>query len=124
MLTPAAMGIQRLFTQESLDQLQALPAAVRIEPDVARYAVNLARATREHHALDIGISPRATTMLVAAARAMAACDGRDYTIPDDIKNLFHAVVSHRVNLSASAEMDGLAVKDVLNELLQRVPAPR
>ena len=118
------MGITPLLRLEHIAALQQLPARVRVDEDIARYAVALAQATRRHDAFLVGISPRATTMLVAAARAAALCEGRDYTIPDDVKSLFVAVVRHRVVLSASAEMEGLVVESVLEELLQSVAIPR
>lgn len=117
-------GVQPVLNLEGVAMLQTLPARVRIEQDVAKYAVELGRATRDHRALTIGISPRATTMLVAAARAAAICEGRDFTIPDDIKSIFTSVVRHRVILSSSAEMEGLDIQDVLSEILQSVPVPR
>jgi MoxR-like ATPase len=63
-------------------------------------------------------------MLAAAARAHAACDGRQYCLPDDAKRLFCPVARHRVLLSASAEMEGTSADTILEEVLRQVPAPR
>lgn len=110
--------------QSAVAALQGLPAQVRIEPDVAKYAVQLARATREHEALTVGISPRAAIMLTAAARGAAVADGRNYLLPDDIKSLFLETVRHRVILAPGAEMEGLTVPEVVREIQEQVPAPK
>jgi MoxR-like ATPase len=118
------IGVQMLFNREQIAQLQQIPAQIRVDPDLARYAVELARATRTHRALALGISPRATTMLVAAARAAALFDNRNFVIPDDIKEIFPHIVCHRLLLSSGAEMEGLVLGDIIAEILQSVPIPR
>jgi MoxR-like ATPase len=97
---------------------------IRVEQNIAEYAVLLARATRSHEALAIGLSPRASTLLVAAARAAAACEGRDFVVPDDLKSLFMPLARHRVTLAPAAEMEGVELGSVLGEILGQVPAPR
>jgi MoxR-like ATPase len=118
------LGIAPILSPQDLDALRAVPAAVRMEPNVAGYAVLLARATREHEALSVGLSPRASTMLAAAARAQAACEGRDYTLPDDVKQLFAPVARHRVTRTPTAEMEGRDLDSILEEVVSRVQAPR
>jgi MoxR-like ATPase len=63
-------------------------------------------------------------MLAAAARANAACDGRDYAVPDDVKELLVPLARHRVLLEPEAEMDGVTAEDVIREIASTVPAPR
>jgi MoxR-like ATPase len=119
-----ALGIHPILTPAEVDALRQVPTAVRMEPNVAGYAVLLARATREHEALAVGLSPRASTMLAAAARANAACEGRDYTLPDDVKELFTSVARHRVIRTPTAEMEGRELDAILEEVVSRVQAPR
>ena len=119
-----AMGLQPFLSGEHVDAYQEVVPTIRLEEDVARYVVSLARATREHPSLDVGISPRAAAMIAAAGRANAACDGRDFTIPDDIKAMFLPAARHRVVLSPAAEMEDVAADDVLMQILQQIPAPR
>jgi MoxR-like ATPase len=69
------------------------------------------------------VSPRASLYLLKAARAMAACRGRDYVVPDDIKDLSVPVLAHRILLSPEAQMRGASAEDVLESLLGRVPIP-
>ncbi|KZE17129.1 AAA family ATPase [Sphingomonas hankookensis] len=97
---------------------------VRLVDEVIDYIVRLIRATREHGDLSSGASPRAASALAAAARAGAALDGRDYVIPDDVKELAPALLRHRLILSPSAEIDGRRVDDVVASLIASVEAPR
>jgi MoxR-like ATPase len=88
-----------------------------------RYIVDLAEATRRHPDVYLGASPRAAIMLLRATRAMAASDGRDYAIPDDIKALTIPVLAHRLIVSADAAMSGRDAGTVLAETLDEVPVP-
>lgn len=87
------------------------------------YVVDLAAATRSHPALRLGMSPRAALALQGAARTLAASDGRDFVIPDDIKSLFTPVVEHRLVLSPDAAVTGVEVSEVLHDILRAVPVP-
>jgi MoxR-like ATPase len=87
------------------------------------YFIDLAAATRSHPALALGMSPRATLALQAAARTLAASEGRDYVIPDDIKTLFVPVVEHRLVLSPEAVVSGIELREVLSDILRAVPVP-
>ncbi len=99
-------------------------AAVRLADDVADYVVALVRATRVTPDLALGASPRAAVMLGVAARAQAALEGRDYTIPDDVKLLAAPLLRHRVALSAAAAIEGKPVDAVVRQLIDEVAAPR
>ncbi len=119
-----AIGLQPFLSGEHIDNYQTVVPTIRLEEDVARYVVSLARATREHPSLEVGISPRAAAMIAAAGRANAACEGRDFAIPDDIKTMFIPASRHRVVLSPAAEMEDVTSDDVLLQILQQIPAPR
>ncbi len=119
-----ALGVSTVLDPAQVDALRDAPATVHFEPRIAEYAVGLARATRQHPSLAVGISPRAATMLSAAARAAALCAGRDFALPDDVKALFIALAHHRVVLTPSAEMEGLRVASVLEEILGQIAPPR
>ena len=96
---------------------------VHASPALRGYVVDLASATRGHAALALGMSPRATLALQAAARTLAASEGRDYVIPDDVKVLFGPVVEHRLVLSPEAVVSGLELREVLGDVLRAVPVP-
>ena len=88
-----------------------------------RYVVDIVRATREHPAVELGASPRASLALLRASRALAGAVGRDYVIPDDVKLLVQPVLAHRIILTPEAQMADRTPADVLDELLTSVPIP-
>jgi MoxR-like ATPase len=96
---------------------------VYVADALRRYIVELAEATRRHPDVYLGASPRAAIMLLRATRAMAASDGRDYAIPDDIKALAIPVLTHRLIVSADAAMSGRDAGTVIAEALDEVPVP-
>ena len=108
---------------QELVALSARLPGIHVEDAVARYAVALVRATRDHAAFDLGPSPRATLALFRAARAYAAIDGRDYVRPDDLKTLAQPVLGHRLLLSSNTRLRGRTADDVLEEILAEVPVP-
>jgi MoxR-like ATPase len=91
---------------------------------VLDYAVRLARATRTWPGLILGAGPRASIALVRGGRARALLRGGDFVLPDDIKGCALAVLRHRVRLAPELDIEGLAVDQVLQQLLDQVPAPR
>ena len=101
---------------------EQLPA-IHVEEEVARYAVRLARATREHAAFDLGASPRGSIALFLASRALAAIEGRDYVRPDDIKRLALPALTHRLVLTSQTRLRGRTAEDVLSEILRELPVP-
>lgn len=97
---------------------------VRVEQSLLAYIVEVSRQTRTSPALSLGASPRATVCLMAAAKAAAAMDGRDYIIPDDVKAVAVPVLRHRVILKPDAELEGLTADHVLSDLLRVVEVPK
>ena len=102
-----------------IDAAKVLHAA---EP-LQRYIVELVRATRDHPAVELGASPRAALALLRSSRAMAASEGRDYVVPDDVKDLAQPVLAHRLILSPEASMADRSAADIIDELLASVPIP-
>ncbi|MGH2752004.1 MAG: AAA family ATPase [Actinomycetota bacterium] len=96
---------------------------VHVAPTLRHYIVELAESTRDHSDVYLGASPRASLYLLKAARALAASRGREYVVPDDIKDLVIPVLAHRILLSPEAQMRGADAEDVLESLLGRVPIP-
>jgi MoxR-like ATPase len=96
---------------------------VHVSPEVRRYAVTLVAATRSSPVLRLGASPRATLHLVRAARAMAALDGRDYVLPDDVQGLAVPVLAHRLLATAEAQIGRRSTEDIVTDLVARVPLP-
>ncbi|WP_374202768.1 AAA family ATPase [Amycolatopsis sp. GM8] len=106
--------------------LQAAVAQVRaahIDRAIVEYAAKLAAATREHVALRYGASPRGSIALVRAAQAVAATHGRAFVTPDDVKEVAHPVLEHRLILTSDAELNQRRPADVVDEVLAATPAP-
>jgi MoxR-like ATPase len=96
---------------------------VHVAPSIRRYIVDIVEATRRHSDMYLGASPRASIMILRAARAMAAADKRDYVIPDDVKALAVPALAHRIIVTADAVMSGRSPQVILQEILTEVPVP-
>jgi len=118
------LGIAPACALPEILEARALLAEVRLEDPVAAYVVDLARATRSHPDLQVGASPRAAVQLATASRAVAALEGRDYVIPDDVKSLAPHLLRHRVVVAPGAEMEGRDADRIVEALLDQVEAPR
>jgi MoxR-like ATPase len=98
-------------------------AAVHCDPAVKDYAVRLVRRTRQHPDVSLGASPRGSLGLFHASQANAAVAGRDYVIPDDVKELAPLVLNHRIMLRPNAELRGVTSNSVIDEVLDSEPVP-
>lgn len=107
----------------ALPRLQAQVRDIHVDGSLRDYIVNLAQATRQHHDLALGASPRASLALYRAAQAYAALAGRDYVLPDDIKQHVHQALIHRITLTPDFWMQRRAAEDMLNEVLRSVSVP-
>jgi MoxR-like ATPase len=107
-----------------LDQLRAATARVRVTEAVSNYIVSLVRQMRQHAAVWVGAGPRGTLALLAASRALAALEERDFVLPEDVKTLAGPVLEHRMLLRPEFEMEGLERREVINAVLEAVEVPR
>jgi len=120
---PAA-GIRPVAGPGELAAARAAAARVRLSPEVAGYIVDICRATRFSPSLQLGVSPRGATALLATSRAWAFLSRRDYVTPDDVKALARPTFRHRVILRPEAELEGATADGVLDGVLGSVPVPR
>ena len=97
--------------------------AVQVAEPIANYILAVVRATREHPALDLGASPRAALALFRACQALAATSGRSFVLPDDVKQLSQAVLTHRLVVTAQSRLHGQDAALILDEILERTPVP-
>ena len=97
---------------------------VNVEPSVQAYLVSLVRRTREHPGLLWGASPRASVALLLAGKSLAAMRGRDFVTPDDVRDVVHPSLRHRVLLKSEAEIEGVTPDSVLEEIISVVEVPR
>ncbi len=96
---------------------------VRASDDLCRYVVDLAAATRNHPDLRLGVSPRGALTLLHAAKARAACHGRGYVVPEDVKALATSVLAHRIVPTTAAQVSRTTTTDVVEQLLAEVEIP-
>lgn len=115
-LEPAATG-------EEVLQAQRAVRKVHVSPAVEGYVVSLIRATREHEAIELGASPRATLALYRTAQASAAAAGRAFVLPDDVKRMAGPVLAHRIILSTRTRLRGRGNAAILQEVIDSVPVP-
>jgi len=116
--------LRTLLQAKDLLALQKIASDLPLDEQVLDYAVRLARATRTWPGLALGAGPRASIALVRGGRARALLRCGDFVLPDDIKGCALAVLRHRVRLAPELDIEGLAVDQVLQQLLDQVPAPR
>jgi MoxR-like ATPase len=98
--------------------------AVRVEPAIFDYLLAIVRRTREWPAIALGASPRASTSLLLVAKAMAVREGRDFVVPDDLKEAAVPVLRHRLVLRPEAELEGLDSDRVVSEVLAATAVPK
>jgi MoxR-like ATPase len=120
----AAAGVSRVAGPEDLAAARAAVGRVGMTPEVVGYVVDVCRATRQSPSLQLGVSPRGATALLATSRAWAWLSGRDYVSPDDVKALARPTLRHRVALRPEAELEGVTADAVLEGVLASVPVPR
>jgi len=108
---------------DELRAMQRRVREVRIEESVRDYLVDIARATRDHADIELGVSPRGTLALYRCAQALAAIRGRAYVLPDDVKLLVPYVLGHRIMVSPTTRLRGRALIDVLMDVVERVAVP-
>lgn len=99
---------------------------VFVAPSVKQYVVDLARATREHDAVRVGVSPRASLHLLRAAKASAAITGRSYVVPDDVRSLLVNVFAHRLVIGSRGGRKSSSYAEssrVLEQIAAQIPAP-
>jgi MoxR-like ATPase len=116
--------ISPLADADAILRCRAEVRALRMEPGVQRYVVDIVRRTRDHAAAHYGASPRAAVALLLCAKALSAIRGRDFSTPDDVRDIARPVLRHRLTLRAEAELDGATPDSVIADILQTAEVPR
>ena len=115
--------IRQLVTAEELQELVDEAEAVYVHENVYRYIVKLITATRENSYLELGVSPRGTIALTKMAKAEAFLNGRDYVLPEDVRQVFLDVAKHRVVLNTKARVSHITPEAALASVVKEVPSP-
>jgi len=104
-------------------ELQRLCRQVHVEESVRNYIVTITQATRSHQGIKLGASPRASLSLYLACQSLAAIQGRNYVIPDDVKYLAIPVLVHRLITKVETKLRGQSAEGILEEVLSKTPVP-
>jgi len=115
--------LEAVVSIEELTQLQEAAAKVRVSEGIKEYIVRLCHKTREHPFVYLGVSPRGALALYRAVQALAFVRGRDYVIPDDVKELVPHVFAHRMIVKPEARLDGATADRILTVILAETRVP-
>lgn len=115
--------LQPVASTDDVLILQRQVREIHISTDVRQYILRVVRTTREHEAVDLGVSPRGTLALFKASQALAALRGRDFVIPSDVQYLCAPVLTHRLHISPQIRLRGRTPAQVVAEIVGSVPVP-
>ncbi|MCK9910595.1 MoxR family ATPase, partial [Microbacteriaceae bacterium K1510] len=114
--------MEPVISVEEIAQIQRDVQLIHVSDAVEDFVIDLTEATRQHKSVEVGISPRAMLLLVRSAQAIAYIEGRNYVLPDDVKQVVPALFTHRLQLTMEAELH-VTENEVVEEILHTVPAP-
>jgi MoxR-like ATPase len=117
------ISLENIVSLDEISKAQEKIKSVYIAPSLKRYIINLARQTRIFNEVYLGVSPRGSLALFRTSQAYASMKGRDYVIPDDIKNLAVPTFTHRLILAPAARLRDLDSIQVIHEILNNVAVP-
>lgn len=115
--------LEPVATIEEVRKNQEEIKKVYISPGLKRYIVELTRLTRDHEDIYLGASPRGSLGLYRTGQAIAAMDGRDFVLPDDIKSIVEPVLAHRIVVSPAARLKEITATMLVEEIMHKVPVP-
>ena len=110
--------------EDALQSAREEARRVRVEPKLLDYIVSIVRATRNSPAVSLGASPRAAISLMLLAKAIAAIEGRDFLIPDDVKTAAPPILRHRMLLKPEADLEGITTDQIVTEVLAAMAVPQ
>lgn len=116
--------VEVVASRSEVLEMQRAAEEVHVDEDVLRYIVAIVRATRQHPRVEVGVSPRGAEVLMKLARARAAVSGRDYVIPDDVKELAVDALAHRLVLRAEQWVKGVEPESVIKDVVSSTPVPK
>ena len=116
--------LQPVLTTDDVRNLQTAVRRIRVDQAVAQYLLRLVEEIRRDARLRLGLSPRASLTLYRTAQARALTEGRDFTLPEDIRALAVPVLAHRIQLDTKAKYSGLLSAQIIEQALASVPVPR
>lgn len=118
------VDIQALAEPDAISRCRHEVNTAHMEPGVQRYVVDIVRRTRTHPFVHYGASPRASVALLLCTKALAAIRQREFSTPDDVRDIARPVLRHRLTLRAEAELDGATPDAVITDILRSAEVPR
>jgi MoxR-like ATPase len=115
--------LQPVASAADVLELQRQAREIHVSADVRHYILQVVRATRQHEAVELGVSPRGSLALFQASQALAALRGRDFVIPSEVQYLCPPILTHRVHISPQIRLRGRTPAQVLTEITEAVPVP-
>ncbi|MDB4091063.1 MoxR family ATPase [Crocinitomicaceae bacterium] len=122
--SPSLDNIVAVFSAEELQKIQDAVSKVIVEDNLVKYIAAITHKTRNHGKIYLGGSPRASLSILKASKAMAAIRGRDFVTPEDIQFVAVHVLNHRLIMTPEAEMEGIRVEEVIQEIVKTIVVPR
>lgn len=116
--------INIVLSGQMITEFQDRIKSIFVHPDIIKFIATLVFQTRTDQNLYIGASPRASIALLDASKTAAAIDGRDFVIPEDVKNVAYGILGHRVVLMPEKEMEGYSTENIIQQIIDRVEIPR
>ncbi len=116
--------VNSVISGKEIIEFQQRIKSIFVHPDIIKFIATLVFETRTDQNLYIGASPRASIAILDASKALAAMEGRDFVIPEDVKNVAYPILGHRVVLMPEKEMEGYSTHTVIKQIIDRVEIPR
>jgi MoxR-like ATPase len=116
-------ALTRVTGPEEILSMQRAVKDVYVDPLIKQYIVTIVDGTRKHGSVYLGASPRGSLALYRTCQARALLDGRDFVVPDDVKELAYATLGHRIIISPSSRVKNVSPKDVVEQCLDKTPVP-
>jgi len=117
-------NIEKILTPNQIASYQKSVKLIHVEENLIRFIAEIVNKTRNNNSLFLGASPRASLAILNGSKAMAALHGRDFVKPEDIKEMVHPVLNHRIILTPEKEMEGVSTKKVIEQLIDSIEVPR
>jgi MoxR-like ATPase len=116
--------VKPVLNASIIENLRRLVNGIHVEEKLIRFIVSVVASTRQHKSIYLGASPRASIGILQSSKAVAAMNGRDFVVPEDILYVMPPVLRHRLVLSPEKEMEGGTADDVINQIIQSSEIPR
>ncbi|MDC7126270.1 MAG: MoxR family ATPase [Spirochaetales bacterium] len=117
-------GLNTIIQKQDIARIKSVMNTVTVDDKIIDYITDLVNATRDYPGIDVGSSPRGSVDLFKASRVMAVLAGRDFVIPDDVKEVAFPVLRHRMILEVEAEIESISPDELLGNIIDKVEVPR